>query len=241
MRSVPTASDDGSPAGDRAARNRIRDAAIACFAEYGFSGTTVRLVAATAGVSPGLVIHHFGSMEKLRIECDDHVTSTIREVERTALSSGPPFAVFDVMRDRRIGSASRYLASVLTDRSPAVDQLVDDLVSDAEEYLEQGVASGILRPTDDPRGRAIVLVLWSLGGLVLHDHFERLLGVGLTDPDVADDPRFAAYLGPLAEILGRGIFAADFVEGSDDGAGSAEGAEGAGTDGIASDGVPSGD
>ena len=206
MCSAPASSDGGTSTGDDI-RERIRDVAIACFAEYGFSGTTVRLVASAAGVSPGVVIHHFGSMENLRIECDDHVTSAIREVERSALSSGPPFDVFDVMRDRRIGSAAHYLARVLTDESPTVDQLVEDLVSDAEEYLEKGVASGILRPTDDPRGRAVVLVLWSLGGLVLHDHFERLLGVDLTDPDVATDPRIAAYLGPIAEILRSGIFA----------------------------------
>jgi AcrR family transcriptional regulator len=42
-------------------------------ARDGFQKTNLRAVAATAGVSAGLVIHHFGSKEKLRAAYDDHV------------------------------------------------------------------------------------------------------------------------------------------------------------------------
>src|SRR3712207_8086528 len=48
---------------DLTGRARIRDAAIRRFAVDGF-GTSVRAIAADAGVSPGLVIHHFGSKEQ---------------------------------------------------------------------------------------------------------------------------------------------------------------------------------
>ena len=50
---------------DLTARARIRDAAIECFARQGFA-VSVRAIAAHAGVSPGLVIHHFGSKAGLR-------------------------------------------------------------------------------------------------------------------------------------------------------------------------------
>src|SRR5690606_20135242 len=42
---------------------RIRDAAIVEFAAHGFTKSTVRAIAESAGVSPGLVIHHFGSKD----------------------------------------------------------------------------------------------------------------------------------------------------------------------------------
>jgi len=83
---------------------------------------------------------------------------------------------------------------------------VDDLVADAVEYADAGVASGMLRPTDDPYGRAVLLVLWNLGGLVLHHHLHRLLGVDLLDPHVATSPAMARYVGPVYEIFGHGIF-----------------------------------
>ena len=50
---------------------RIRDAAIAQFGAHGFN-TGVRAIATAAGVSPGLVIHHFGSKDGLRKACDEY-------------------------------------------------------------------------------------------------------------------------------------------------------------------------
>lgn len=51
---------------DLTARARIRDAALKHFTESGFAKATIRDIARTAGVSPGLVRHHFGSKEGLR-------------------------------------------------------------------------------------------------------------------------------------------------------------------------------
>ena len=58
---------------DLTTRARIRDAAVDLFARDGFAHVTVRRIATEAGVSPALVIHHFGSKEGLRAACDAHV------------------------------------------------------------------------------------------------------------------------------------------------------------------------
>jgi AcrR family transcriptional regulator len=191
---------------DRTAKARIRDAAIACIAERGVGDTTVRMIAERAGVSPGLVIHHFGSMEGLRSVCDEHVAGTIRELKHGAVAQGTGFDLLASLRESGIGSLTGYLARVLVEDSPAVERLVDEMVRDAEEYGRRGVAEGVLRPSDDPRGRAVILALWSLGALVLHRHLERLLGADLTDPQVGEDPAIARYLAPAYEALGTGIF-----------------------------------
>ncbi|WP_019929125.1 TetR/AcrR family transcriptional regulator [Nocardia sp. BMG111209] len=69
-----------SPADQQAARRKtgrprstrapdaIRAAAVRLFSEHGFSGTSVRDIAAAAGVDPALVIRHFGSKEALFLE-----------------------------------------------------------------------------------------------------------------------------------------------------------------------------
>jgi AcrR family transcriptional regulator len=72
---------------DRTARARIRDAAVHTFGTAGFDAP-VRAVAAAAGVSPALVIHHFGSKDGLRAACDEHVLRVIREAETDAFA-GP--------------------------------------------------------------------------------------------------------------------------------------------------------
>jgi AcrR family transcriptional regulator len=55
---------------DLTARARIREAALRHFAEEGYQGATIRAIAGTAGVSPGLLRHHFGSKEELRAACE---------------------------------------------------------------------------------------------------------------------------------------------------------------------------
>ena len=144
---------------DRTTKARIRDAAITCFAENGVSGTTARKVADAAGVSPGLVIHHFGSMEGLRRACDDHVATSVRRYKTEALASGPSLDVLAALRQSGAGPLAGYLAAVLVEDSPVVDELVDDLIADARAYLEQGVASGMVNESADPDGRAAVVML----------------------------------------------------------------------------------
>ena len=195
--------DDATVADDRTTKARIRDAAIGCFAESGLAETTVRKVAVAAGVSPGSVIHHFDSMEGLRAACDEYVAATIRNYKRSAMSSGPSIDVLAALRDTSMGPMVGYLAAVLADDSPAVAKLVDDLVDDAEGYLQEGVAAGMLRPSADPRGRAIVLTMWNLGALVLHHHLERLIGLDLTDPALGPIPTLPPTPDPSTRSTAR--------------------------------------
>ncbi|MYR37532.1 TetR family transcriptional regulator [Streptomyces sp. SID4944] len=49
----------------RATRQRLLEAAVACLAEHGWSGSTVSVVAERAGVSRGAAQHHFPTREDL--------------------------------------------------------------------------------------------------------------------------------------------------------------------------------
>lgn len=197
---------------DRSTRARIRDAAIEVIARQGLADTTVRKVAEAAGVSPALVIHHFESMEGLRRECDHHVAAAIRERKEKAVAEGPGFDILEAIRDADYGNLTGYIATVLMDDSELVNQLVDEMVDDARGYIQDGVDNGMFRPSSDPEGRAGLLTLWTLGGLALHHHMKRILGVDLTDPDAADDPQFIRYLRPALEVVGSGMFTEAFNE-----------------------------
>jgi AcrR family transcriptional regulator len=201
MRSIDDRASD-----DRSTTARIRDAAITEFAANGVAATSVRAIAAAAGVSPGLVIHHFGSKERLRDACDEHVAAMIRDLKGGAMAAGAAFDVLAALRSQAGGPpATRYLARTLVDGSPHVAELVDELVKDAVGYTEAGVASGMIRPSNHPHERAAILTLWVLGGLVLHEHMERLIGVDIT-ADFSQDPKAAsAYMAPVLEIFGEGI------------------------------------
>lgn len=197
---------------DRTAAARIRDAAISEFAANGVDGTSIRTIAATAGVSPGLVMHHFGSKEGLRIACDEFVAALIRDVKGGAMASGGAFDVTAAFRTVGGIPAARYLARTLVDGSPHVADLVDEIVADAVEYVAVGVDTGMIKPSDYERERAAVLTIWGLGALVLHQHLERLIGVDIT-ADLSQNPgAAAAYIGPVLEIYGEGVFTETTVQ-----------------------------
>jgi AcrR family transcriptional regulator len=212
MRSATTPTPDAgtgrtAPAeADLTARARIRDAAITRFAADGVARTSVRAIAKEAGVSPALVIHHFGTKDALRVACDQHVAALVRERKTAAMQAGPGLDPLAALREASEGPPLlHYLATTLVDGSPQVAELLDEMIDDAVGYMEEGVRNGMLRPTDDPRARAAVLTFWSLGALALHEHVARVLGVDLTGDPAAATP----YLAPAAEILGRGVISED--------------------------------
>ncbi|PWI41560.1 TetR/AcrR family transcriptional regulator [Streptomyces sp. ICBB 8177] len=94
---VRTASADAdrSPKQDRsrATRRRLLEAAVACLAERGWSGSTVTVVAEHAGVSRGAAQHHFRTREELFTAAVEHVAeewlTTIRRRERPLAPHGP--------------------------------------------------------------------------------------------------------------------------------------------------------
>ena len=197
---------------DRTTIARIRDAAITEFANNGVAGTSVRTIATTAGVSPGLVIHHFGSKDELRVACDEYVAGIIREVKGTAMASGGAFDVTAAFRTVGEIPAAKYLARTLVDGSPHVAELVDEIVADAMKYVATGVETGMIKPTDYEWERAAILTIWSLGALVLHEHLERLVGVDIT-ADFSQNPRAAStYMAPILEIYGQGLFTEKTVQ-----------------------------
>lgn len=198
-----SAAGPAGPDPDRTARARIRDAAITCFAETGISGTTVRAIAARAGVSPGLVIHHFGSKTGLRQECDASVARRIHEREAEAMTAGGVTDPLGVVRD--LGEdppVLRYLARTLADDSPEAAGLVDQLVEVGVDLMRQAVDGGMVNPTDDEYARTVVLSMWSFGALVMHRHLQRLL-----DVDLLGDPTHATrYITAVLDVLTQPVF-----------------------------------
>lgn len=187
---------------DRTTVARIRDAAIAEFAAQGVAATSVRTIAHAAGVSPGLVIHHFGSKEKLRDACDVYVAAMIRELKTGAMAAGAGFDPLAALRSNAAGPpAAKYLARTLVDGSPHVANLVDEIVNDAVGYIETGVETGMLAPSKFPRERAAILTMWTLGGLVLHEHLERLIGIDITADFSQNPAAMSSYALPAMEIL----------------------------------------
>ena len=67
----------------------ILAAAVAVLAEHGYHGTSVRDIAARAGVSPGAIYHHFGSKQDMLVTILDRgIDRLVRLTEDALYAAG---------------------------------------------------------------------------------------------------------------------------------------------------------
>jgi AcrR family transcriptional regulator len=165
---------------DLTARARIRDAALTLFAERGIDGTTIRDIAKAAGVSGGLVRHHFGSKEGLRDTCDTYALDRLMAIKEQAILEGqlgnPGFMAS--VHPTVLG-LYRYLARALLDGSAAAAGMFDEMVVITEQWLRRFVPDA----PSDPRPYAAVLVAMQIGMLGMHEHLSRALGADILTPE----------------------------------------------------------
>jgi TetR/AcrR family transcriptional regulator, regulator of cefoperazone and chloramphenicol sensitivity len=164
---------------DLTARARIREAALEHFARDGYDRTTIRTIAKTAGVSPGLLRHHYGSKEDLREACDHYVFEMIHRANAEILSD--PGATAQIRQTSKpFGS---YVARSLADKSPTVGPIFDELVTMTEAWLARADDARADTPTVDRRVRAAVVTAMKIGIPLLHEHVSRALGTDMFGPD----------------------------------------------------------
>src|SRR5215469_12655862 len=162
-------------ADDLTARARIRDAALALFAERGMDGATIRDIAKAAGVSGGLVRHHFGSKDDLRAACDSYALDQLMQIKEQAVDGQLASASFMSAAHPTVLLLYRYLARSLLDGSPAAAAMFDEMVELGEAWLARHNPGQMA----DPRGYSAVLVAMQTGMLMMHGQVSRWLGADI--------------------------------------------------------------
>lgn len=186
---------------DLTAAARIRDAAIDVFGRRGFDAASIREIAQAAEVSPALVMHHYGSKEKLRDHCDDYLMHEgLRigqevdlgdDAQVTAMiASFPPNHPWMV-----------YISRIILDGGPGGAALWDRIADEADRALDNGVYSIGLRPGLDPATAAAVATAVGLIPLVFQSHLARSLGADQLDGDA-----YQGVMTTVMELLMSGLY-----------------------------------
>lgn len=139
-------------------RDGILVAAQELFAEYGYAGTTMRMVAERAGVAFGLVAHYFQNKENLFLvaghEMIDSMLVDIRRdmsVARTGLEAVDIFVTsylaFTLANRATFPTVIR--CSPFSDDNPHLDRQkiglkFRELIAEIEANLERGIADGTI-------------------------------------------------------------------------------------------------
>ncbi len=165
-------------------------------------------------VSPGLVVHHFGSKEGLRREVDQHVLDVFEAMLGELTGEGGA-----ELLDPGAGasSLSEVFARHLPDDSPLPGYLRRLLLSDTDagrllfrrlydlsrDALDGLAAAGLAAPGADPAVRAALLLANDLALFLLRDRLAEVLG---TDPLSADG--MARWAPEMLSIYAGGLNAA---------------------------------
>ena len=196
------------PPGDLTARAVIRDEALRLFARHGPEAVSLRRVAAAAAVSPGLVIHHFGSRAGLREAVDAHVAgvfddlfSAMATADWQEATVGASFAEAVIRALPPDSPVPGYLRRLLLSADPAGRALFARWYALTGQALHQMSSAGVLRPAADPPARAAFLMVNDLAVLLLREQIATVLGV---DPLSATG--MARWTDVVIDVYRDGIF-----------------------------------
>ncbi|MEV6268294.1 helix-turn-helix domain-containing protein [Kribbella sp. NPDC051936] len=162
---------------DLTARARIRDAAIKLFGERGIEGASIRDIAAEAGVSSGLVRHHFGSKEALREACDKYAKERMLQIGSELTRDGDLTGLDPLVLHPLAFPLQLYLVRSMMDGSETATALFLEGVDAVEEWT---TSFGI--DPKDRRGYAAALAAIKLSVFVFREQVSTALGEDITTP-----------------------------------------------------------
>jgi AcrR family transcriptional regulator len=151
---------------DSRATARIRDAAVQCFAEFGFHGTSTRSIAARLNMSAAALYPHYRSKEELLF---DIVMRGSEECLAAIIAADPDgdaatrlAAVVCTLAQwhaehTTLARVAQYELSALSDaHRRQVSRLRARISAEVQAIITEGAASGAL-PTPDPAGATLAI------------------------------------------------------------------------------------
>lgn len=197
--------DPPSPAAP-SLKERIRDAALSCFAVRGIAATTLRAVAETADVSIGLIQHHFRTKAALTAAVDQYVLQTVSE----ALAATPSEPQSDSLNE-----AGRRLTALMVERPDVMTYLGRALAEGGAlgSVIFTGLAGisagqgdrfgqqGKLRGDLDPDWGALNPLILRIGAIILHPYIELYLGESFFS-----EPQLRRWDAAVTSLIRRGQF-----------------------------------
>ncbi len=207
---------------DLSAAAAIRIAAMGLFAERGYAGVTIRQVAAAAGVSPALVIHHYGSKEQLRAVIDERVAvfveALLADLKRAPAEGGASVAQLFADRLEREPAMAGYIRRLLSDGGPAGVALFGRLYQATQAGMHLLEQAGMVRPARDEAVRDAFLLCNDLAVVLLRPHITQVTGI---DPLSRDG--LVRWSAEVFDVYSGGVFVLPVTSGQDLPADGAEG------------------
>jgi AcrR family transcriptional regulator len=177
--------------GDLTAAARIRNSALEGFARDGVAATSIRDVAKAAGVSAGLVQHHFKTKADLERAVNKYVVQVATEAYESyekATATATTGELMEAMGDRITEfvrdnrSALLYVIRSAAQGEEAGMRIFDALLALINTQVERLAGEGTLRDGVDRLWMGLHVVIFNLGTVLLEPAINRHLAEPLREP-----------------------------------------------------------
>ena len=183
---------------------------MARFGERGVAATSLREVARAAGVSPALVVHHFGGKDGLVAAVDE---AAVREFG-AAYAAAEPAQGRELLRQRAAQTAAvmrdrpdvcAYLGRALVEATPGASRLFGLMVEAGRSEVDALVERGALRADADRVWATLqhFLLIWAPLG------FRSLIEREALDGSLLDGDQLERWVEANVELLERGLYRSD--------------------------------
>jgi AcrR family transcriptional regulator len=203
---IPLSEPGQAAAEELSAIDRIRNAAMKILATHGASGTSLRAVAAAAGVSLGSVQHHFATKAGLVKAVDDWALAVVVTAITQPIPDTTPDSVAEIgdRVTRMIAEQPEiadYIGRALIDGRPVGDMIFDSLLNSGMARWHRRSERGETRADLDLTWAAINSLVLALGALMMRGHIERHLPEPLTS-----SAQLERWQGSVNSLLREGLF-----------------------------------
>ena len=191
----------GRPAGVDAqeTRDRILKEARACFATYGYEGTSTRMIAERAGLATAALYHHFGKKSDLMLAVHRATNDATYAPMRAAVDAATSFAgniealLNSIHQSLRRDPDQSVFASVARDEARRHEEL-REICDDREfeelfaELIQFGVKTGEIASSDVVQARGALAAM--------------AFGLGMLGPDMSVQAHALATRGCIRALTG---------------------------------------
>jgi TetR/AcrR family transcriptional regulator, regulator of cefoperazone and chloramphenicol sensitivity len=168
-------------------REHLIEVSTKVFAREGFTGTSLRMIAVEAGVSAALLVHHFGSKQRL---IEETIETTLGEWMREkdhlaelplseALSKWPQTAEDGIQK-------LAFFKQVMLSGGRPAQVLMERMHFEARERLTAMTKAGVMRDVSDIDTAALLLAVYGMAPLILSDSIKKILGGDIADPEISE-------------------------------------------------------
>ena len=173
---------------DLTAKARIRNAALDLYASQGEDRTSMRAIAAAAGVTVGLLVHHYGTKDNIRDAVEELIVDYFRQAIARAPADGTP-ADFAAARDAAVAEmltanpeVVNYLRRALLDPAGPRGHLLERLTELSSTEVSQLRRAGLASVKRAESAQVVGVMIRQLGHLFLQPMLDAMWRQ-MADPD----------------------------------------------------------